>query len=105
MEVVIMANNMSTRSFRTSGHVVDAKVHGGVPSLRVEGWDKERLCHDLVACEVTGALGDFQIALDGTYLRELFADRRPVLFFKVFQGNQLVARTEDTRSWRACAGS
>lgn len=45
------------------------------------------------------------MALDGTYLRELFTDRPPVLFFRVFENYELVASTADTVSWRARVGS
>lgn len=64
------------------GRIVERRIGNGVARLRVEAWDKDLVCDDLVGSAVTDAEGAFQIEFDESYCRELFADRRPVLFFK-----------------------
>lgn len=48
--------------------------------------------------------GAFQLGFDGSYFRELFLDRQPDLFFKVFQGDKLIKSTEHSVLWNVNAG-
>src|SRR5262245_55417420 len=81
-----------------TGRVCDATTSRPVAGLRVEAWEVDG-CGDLVAVAVTGARGEFQLSLSNEYLRDLFGDRRPLLFFRVFRGQQLVADTRAGVQW------
>src|SRR5438105_1277446 len=87
------------RTYHTSGHLLDLKTHTAVAGLRIEAWDKALISHDLVAVDTSDTTGAFDFTLSSGYLRQLFVDRRPVLFFRVFQGTRLVASTETTAVW------
>ena len=49
---------------------------------------------------VTDAHGAFRIEVEESLLREVFADRRPTMYFKVLQGDTLITSTEKTMLWR-----
>jgi len=83
-----------------TGRAVDIQTGQGLPDVRVEAWDKGRLCNDLIACAFTDAPGIFRIVLDPRHLRELFLDRVPVLFFRLFDGPSCIASTERSVLWR-----
>lgn len=79
---------MATKTFRIIGHIIDRKTHQGVPGLQVEAWDKDLLIDDLIGSAVTDARGALEINFDTSYFRELFLDRKPDLYFKVFSGDR-----------------
>lgn len=85
--------------FHISGYVIDQKTHQGIAALRVEVWDKDLIFNDLVGSSVTDEQGAFQITFNESYFREMFLDRRPDLFFKVFYQGQLIKSTEDSVLW------
>lgn len=86
--------------FVLTGRVVDVQTGHGLADVRVEAWDKERLCNDLVACGFTDALGVFRLVLEAGHLRELFLERVPVLFFRLFEGSTGIATTDRSVLWR-----
>ncbi len=90
--------------FRIIGRVIDHKTRQGVAGLRVEAWDKDRIFHDLVGSAVTDGQGNFVIELASSYFKELFLDRRPDLFFKLFREDELIKSTEDSVLWNVAAG-
>ena len=90
---------MSQKTYRISGRVTDHKTKEGVAGLRVEAWDKDLIFNDLVGSAVTDEQGAFEMQFDEPYFRELFLDRRPDLFFKVFLGDKLIKSTEDSILW------
>ena len=92
-------------TFRIFGHVIDGKTHLGVAGLRVEAWDKDLICNDLVGSTITDEQGNFRIEFDESYFQELFHDRRPDLFFKVFRENNLIKSTEDSVLWNIESGA
>jgi hypothetical protein len=90
------------KKYQIVGRVVSSRQ--GVPNIRVEAWDKDLLANHLVSSAVTGADGRFQMQFDASYFSELFLDRQPDLFFKVFYGDQLIKSTEDSVLWNVAAG-
>lgn len=96
---------MATKTYRIIGRIIDRETHQGVPGLRVEAWDKDLLIDDLVGSAVTDARGTFEITFDTSYFRELFLDRKPDLYFKVFSGDRLIESTEDSVLWNVEVGA
>src|SRR5215213_2275006 len=81
------------------GRVIDGTTGSPLADLRVEAWDKDLLQNDLVGSCVSNAEGAFGIDFDEGYFKELFADRRPDLFFRVFKNGELLRSTEDSVLW------
>src|ERR1044072_3420453 len=94
---------MSEEKYRIVGRVISSATGQGVSSARVEAWDKDLHVNDLVGSAVTGADGFFVIEFDSSYFRELFADRKPDLFFKVLLQDKLFQSTEDSVLWNVDA--
>jgi hypothetical protein len=86
---------------RIKGRVIEGKTKQGLSSLRVEAWDKELRVKEVVASAVTDPQGSFQMEFEEAPFRKLFLNRKPLLFFKVFRGDQLVASTEASAVWDA----
>jgi hypothetical protein len=82
-----------------TGKVISSEAKEGIKGLRVEAWDKDLLVSDLVGGTTTGDGGIFRIQFDESYFKELFFDRRPDLFVKVFRGDKLIKSTEDSVLW------
>lgn len=94
----------SRKVFRIAGRVIDRKTRSGIAGLRVEAWDKDLIVDDLVGNAVADQDGAFAIEFKESYFRELFADRQPDLFFRVYQEDRLVASTEDSVLWNIKTG-
>jgi outer membrane protein assembly factor BamB len=94
---------MSEDRYRIVGNVISSSTGQGVAGARVEAWDKDLHVNDLVGSAVTAEDGSFVIEFDSSYFRELFADRRPDLFFKVFLQDRLIKSTEDSVLWNVDA--
>jgi hypothetical protein len=86
------------RKYRIVGAVVN-RQRQALTGLRVEAWDKDPLFDDLLGTAITDTEGRFQIDFDETYFQELFLDRDPDLFFRVFSGEALIKSTEDSVMW------
>jgi len=91
-------------TWKIIGRVVAQQDGKGLVGLRVESWDKDLICNDLVGTSVTDSNGAFQMVFEETYFQELFLDRRPDLFFKVFYRNKLIKSTESSILWNRAAG-
>ena len=93
---------MAKKKYQVVGRVVSSQQ--GVPNVRVEAWDKDLIYDDLISSVVTGADGRFQMQFDASSFSNLFLDRRPDLFFKLYYEDQLIASTEDSVLWNVAAG-
>lgn len=87
------------------GRVISETSKHGINGLRVEGWDKDLHHDDLIGSAITDAEGRFRIEFTGAYFRELFLDREPDLFFKVFSDDKLIKSTEDSVLWNVHDGA
>lgn len=87
------------RSYIIFGRVLDRKTQTGLEGLRVEAWDKDMILDDLVGAAVTGERGGFQIRFEESDFKDIFMDRQPDLYFKVFRGDDLIESTEDSVLW------
>src|ERR1044072_4950186 len=103
-EIITMASKKE-KMFRISGRVLNRNTGQGIAGLRIEAWDKDLIFNDLVGSSTTDAQGAFQIEFGRSYFKELFLDRHPDLFFKVFQGDALVTSTEDRILWNTEVGN
>ncbi len=83
-----------------TGSVIFQATGSGLKDLRLEAWDAAGLLPDLVDVTLTDADGRFEMDLAEDYLRRLFPDRHPELFFRVFQDRLLIAGTENSVTWR-----
>ncbi len=90
---------MSTHKFQ--GRVIDRTTKAGLPNLRVEGWDVRNVVQAMVCAAPTGADGAFVLEVDDEDLDLLFGKSRPVLYFRVMDGDQIRAATDRTLRWLA----
>lgn len=82
-----------------TGRVIERKTKQGLSNLRVEAWDKDLIVKNAIGSATTDQQGAFVIELAKSQFKDLFGDRHVLLFFKVFQDNQLIISTEGSVLW------
>ncbi|AOY80603.1 beta-1,3-glucanase family protein [Moorena producens JHB] len=90
---------MTNKTFHISGRIIGQKTRQGVAGLLVEAWDKDLIIDDLLGSTMTKADGTFQLSFDESYFRELFSDKQPDLYFKIYNQEELIKSTEDSVLW------
>ena len=95
---------MSDKIFHIIGHIIARESREGLAGLQIEAWDKDLICDDFLGSAVTDDQGTFNIEFSESHFRELFLDRQPDLFFKVFYEKKLIKSTEDSVLWNVDAG-
>ncbi|MCK8521359.1 neuraminidase-like domain-containing protein [Aquimarina sp. D1M17] len=86
------------QTFVITGQLVN-QHKAPLSGLRVEAWDKDLICDDLVGSTISDDTGAFSFSFTKKYFSELFFDRKPDLFFKVFDGDQLLQDTRKNVLW------
>lgn len=87
------------RPFVISGRIIDHTAARGLPGLRIEAWDRERRCPDLVACAITDDDGGFHLSISEQHILELFGDHLPELTFRIFSGSTLLSDAPSGAVW------
>ncbi len=86
--------------YEIRGKVIDSFTGDPIGGVRVEAWDKDFLfVDDHLGSASTRSDGSFTITFDEAAFRDIFLDRWPDLYFKVWCSNELLASTEDSVLW------
>jgi hypothetical protein len=94
-----MAIALERRTYAATGEVLERTSGSRVAHARVEAWDRDGRCPDVVAYDITDEAGAFRIAIDGASVRQLFGNGHVTLFFKVFIDGRMLASTENSVVW------
>jgi hypothetical protein len=80
----------STRSL--VGTLISSTAH--LSGLRVEAWDAQGNCPDLIDVALTDARGHFTMQLEADYISELLPQRQPAISFRIFDNGKLIPQTQ-----------
>ena len=83
-----------------SGRIIGGETHRRVAEFLVEAWTINLRSNRPVEQAGTHLEGIFSMEIEEERLRELFQDRPPELYVKVFRSDELLASTEDSIVWR-----
>jgi hypothetical protein len=89
---------MTQQHFNIGGQLLN-KQHSPLAGLRIEAWDSDLFFDDFVGEATTDEDGSFQITFTENRFKELFFDRKPDLYFKIFADGKLIHSTEDSVLW------
>ena len=70
-----------------------------IAKLRVEAWDKDLLIDDFVGEAISDGQGAFTISFTQSRYKELFLDRNPDIYFKIYEGDVFIHSTENSVLW------
>lgn len=93
------------KTYNIYGRITERITGKSIAELKVEAWDKDLFCNDIIGSTQTNEKGYFELKFDETSLRELFLDKKPDLFFRVFREDKLIRSTETTVLWNIESGS
>ena len=93
---------MTEKTYRITGKVINDKTHTGIPGLRVEAWDNDLIFDDFVGSAVTDEEGSFLIEFKESYFSDIFLERSPDLFFKIFPNGERIFITRNSILWNVC---
>src|SRR5437016_13484289 len=85
---------MST--FSISGKIIRQSNRKPIPKLYIEVWDKDGSHKEMLGSTISDSEGAFTLSMDEGYIGELYKDRYPDVYFKIFAGSILVSSTENT---------
>ena len=96
---------MASRTYTITGTLKTKQSLRGVAGFTVQAWDKDLLFDDALGSAVSDQDGGFRIVFTEARFRDLFGERAPDLYFRVFdpKGTQ-VASTEDSVLWNLAVG-
>lgn len=89
---------MSNRTIQILGKLSGSN-NQPVAKLRVEAWDKDLLIDDFVGEAISEEQGAFTITFNQSRYQELFLDRNPDIYFKIYEGGALIHSTENSVMW------
>lgn len=82
--------------FSIAGRVLERETQRAVEGLRVEAWERNEADSGLLGSAVTNAQGAFRIEVGNPSSQELPSDWQQKTYFKVFRGEELLRREEDS---------
>ncbi len=90
---------MKNKTYNIQGRVINLTTEKAIPDHRVEAWDKDLIANDLLGNAMTDSDGKFSISFTTAFYKELFLDKNPDIFFKVFEGEALLYSSECDVLW------
>lgn len=86
--------------YEIKGRVIDEFTGEGMGGVRVEAWDSDLFFpDDFLNSATTRSDGSFTMTFESTAFQELFFDKTPDLYFKVYCYNELLVSTENSVMW------
>lgn len=83
-----------------AGVVIDSQTKQPLQKVRIEAWDKDIKLSDVLGSYVTDEKGRFSISYDELRFRENPKDKWADIYFKVYNGNILLADSRNTQLLR-----
>jgi len=89
---------MAKRTVKILGKISDTNKQP-IAKLRIEAWDKDMLIDDFVGEAISDEQGAFVINFEEKRYKELFLDRDPDIYFKIYDGDAFIQSTENAVLW------